>query len=163
KMVSYMEKNKDIGVLGPQLVYASGKIQESCRRHMSFFDLVLKRTFLGGLPFFKARVDRYLMQDVDFSKVQDTDTLTGAAMLIPRAVWEKIRGFDERYFLFMEDLDLCRMVKKAGFRVVYYPDVKLEHYQKRLSDGSLFKTARRKVFWLHVASALKYFSKWRKE
>ncbi|MBU0667679.1 glycosyltransferase, partial [Patescibacteria group bacterium] len=47
KMVSYMEKNKDIGVLGPQLVYASGKIQESCRRHMSFFDLVLKRTFLG--------------------------------------------------------------------------------------------------------------------
>ena len=128
---------------------------------MSFFDLVLKRTFLGRLPFFKNRVENYLMQDIDHDKVQDVDTLTGAAMFIPRATWEKVGGFDHRYFLFMEDLDLCRMVKKLGSKIVYYPEVKIEHYQKRLSDGSLLKTIRKKVFWLHVASAIKYFFKWR--
>lgn len=162
-MIDYMGQHKDTGLLGPQLRYASGQIQDSCRRHMSFWDLILKRTFLGKLPPFKGRVERYVMEDVDHGKTQEVDTLTGAAMFIPREVWEKVGGFDERYFLFMEDLDLCRMVRKAGYRVVYYPEVQLEHYQKRLSQGSSFlKTVRKKVFWLHVSSAIKYFLKWRK-
>ena len=162
KMVEYMEQHKDIGILGPQLVYSSGKIQESCRRHMSFWDLVLKRTFLGKLPPFRKRVEQYLMEDFDHTTVQEVDTLTGAAMFIPRDVWEKVGGFDDRYFLFMEDLDLCRMVHKAGHRVVYYPEVQIEHYQKRLSEGSFLTTLRKKVFWFHVWSSLQYFQKWRR-
>lgn len=163
QMIDYLEKHKDIGILGPQLVYASGKIQESCRRHMSFFDLLLNRTFLGKLPFLKARVRKYLMEDFDHSKTQDVDLLTGAAMMIPRKTWDEVGGFDDRYFLFMEDFDLCREVKKHGHRIVYYPEVKLEHYQKRLSqEASFISTLRKKVFWLHVSSALKYFWKWRR-
>lgn len=162
QMIDYLQEHEDIGILGPQLVYASGKVQESCRRHMSFFDLVLNRTFLGRLPFFQGRVKKYLMDDFDHSKTQDVDLLTGAAMMIPRKVWDEVGGFDKRYFLFMEDFDLCREVKKHGYRIVYYPEAKLEHYQKRLSQGSSFlKTLRKKVFWLHVSSALKYFWKWK--
>lgn len=161
QMIQYLGKHEDIGILGPQLVYSSGKVQESCRRHMSFFDLVLNRTFLGRLPVFRKRVQQYLMDDFDHSKIQDVDLLTGAAMMIPRSVWDEVGGFDERYFLFMEDFDLCREVKKHGYRVVYYPEAKLEHYQKRLSQGeSFFRTLRKKVFWLHVSSAMKYFWKW---
>mgnify|MGYP002624495518 FL=1 len=162
QMVDYLEKHDDVGILGPQLVYSSGKVQESCRRHMGFFDLVLNRTFLGRLPVFKRRVKRYLMEDFDHSKVQEVDLLTGAAMMIPKKVWQDVGGFDERYFLFMEDFDLCREVAKAGYKILYYPEAKLEHYQKRLSQGSSFlKTLRKKVFWLHVSSALKYFWKWK--
>lgn len=162
KMVDYLEKHHDIGILGPKLMYSSGKIQESCRRNMKWTDLVFKRTFLGKLPFLKDRVKKYLMEDFDHSKIQDVDLITGAAIMMPREVYDKVGGFDPRYFLFMEDFDLCRMVKKAGFRVVYYPDSVMMHYHKRLSGGSFWKVLTKKVFWLHVSSALKYFWKWKR-
>ena len=161
KMVEYLDHHKDIGILGPKLVYSSGKVQESCRRHMAFTDLVLNRTFLGKLPMFRKRVKHYLMEDFDHTKIQDVDLITGAAMLIPRTVFEKVGGFDPRYFLFMEDFDLCNMIRKAGYRIVYYPEAEMNHYHKRLSQGSFFKLIRKKVFWLHVASAMKYFWKWK--
>lgn len=161
KMVDYLERHLDIGILGPKLVYSSGKIQESCRRNMTLGDQILKRTFLGRLPFFRHRVSKYLMEDFDHDKIQDVDLITGAAMMMPRTAYDKVGGFDPRYFLFMEDFDLCRMVKKAGYRVVYFPEAVLMHYHKRLSEGSFLKLLTRKVFWLHVSSALKYFWKWR--
>lgn len=162
KMVDYLEHHHDIGILGPKLMYSSGKIQESCRRNMTWGDLIFKRTFLGKLPFFKHRVKKYLMEDFDHNKTQDVDLITGAAIMMPKTVYDKVGGFDPRYFLFMEDFDLCRMVKKAGFRVVYYPDSTMMHYHKRLSGGSFFKMLTKKVFWLHVSSALKYFWKWKR-
>lgn len=162
KMVDFMEDNKDVGLMGPKLVYSNGEVQKSCRRHMSFFDLVLNRTFLGKLPIFKDRLNNYLMADYDHNKMQDVDTLVGAAMIIPRDLYEKIGGFDERYFIFMEDFDLCHKVRREGKRVVYAPDITLQHYHKRLSQGSTFRLLHKKVFWHHVSSAFKYFWKWRK-
>lgn len=162
KMVNFLEKNKDIGLIGPKLVYSSGIVQDSCRRHMKFRDLVLHRTFLGKLPGLKQRVQKYTMEDFDHDKIQDVDLVTGAAIMMSRKVYDEVGGFDPRYFLFMEDFDLCRMVKKAGYRVVYYPEVEVNHYHKRLSQGNLFKLLRKKVFWLHVSSAIKYFWKWKR-
>lgn len=161
KMVGYLEEHHDIGILGPQLVYSDGTVQESCRRDMGFFDLILKRTFLGRLPVFHKRVAKYLMADFDHGKTQDVELLTGAAMMLPRRVFDEIGGFDDRYFLFMEDFDLCKEVRKSGYRVVYYPQAKVEHYHKRLSGGNFFTMLTRRVFWLHVQSAVKYFWKWR--
>lgn len=161
KIVKYMDKHHEIGILGPKLLYPSGTVQESCRRNMKMFDLIFKRTFLGRMPAFKGRVQKYLMSDYDHTKVQDVDLITGAAMIMRRSVYDQVGGFDKRYFLFMEDFDLCRMVHEAGLKVVYYPEVVLEHYHKRLSQGSVLRLVSKKVFWLHVASALKYFWKWR--
>jgi len=128
---------------------------------MSFFDLVIKRTFLRRLPFLKKRVAKYTMEDFDHSKVRDVDLLVGACLLIPRAVYEEVGGFDERYFLFMEDFDLCREIRKRGYKVTYFPETSVTHNHKRLSGGSIFKLVRRKVFWIHIQSAIKYFWKWR--
>lgn len=162
KMVDYLEKHPDIGILGPKLVYSSGKVQESCRRNMKLWDLVLKRTFLGKLFPFRNRVKKYLMGDFNHDKIQDVDLITGAAIVMPRDVFNDIGGFDPRYFLFMEDFDLCRMVKRAGYRVVYFPEAEMTHYHKRLSQGSMIKLLSKKVFWHHIASAMKYFWKWKK-
>lgn len=160
-MIDYMHSHKDIGILAPKLVYSSGKVQESCRRHMSFFDLVLNRTCLGGFPFFKKRVDKYLMEDFNHDEVQDVELVAGAAIMMPRTVFNEVGCFDKRYFLFMEDFDLSQMVRKAGYRVVYYPHAVMQHYHKRLSQGSTLKLIGKKVFWLHLSSAIKYFWKWR--
>lgn len=162
EMVDFMKRNPDTGVMGPKLVYSNGKVQESCRRDMNFTDLVLNRTFLGKLPPFKMRVQKYLMEDFDHSAVREVDLLTGAAMIIPREVFEKTGGFDERYSLFMEDFDLCKKIKKAGLKVIYNPLIELRHYHKRLSQGSAIRLVFKKVFWKHIISAIKYFWKWRK-
>lgn len=161
KMVDYLEMHHEIGILGPKLMYSSGKVQESCRRNMKWTDLIFKRTFLGKLPFFKTRVKKYLMEDFDHDKIQDVDLITGAAIMMSRDVYDRVGGFDKRYFLFMEDFDLCRSVHHAGLRVVYYPEASMLHYHKRLSEGSFFKLLTKRVFWLHMASAVKYFWKWR--
>ena len=161
KMVDYLQEHSDIGMLGPKLVYHNGEIQKSSRRNFRFFDLVIKRSFLRRFAPFKKRHEHYLMEDFDRDSVQEVDLLTGAFMMMPRAVFEKIGGFDERYFLFMEDFDLCRKVWKSGHRVVYFPGAKAVHYHKRLSEGSIFSLPFKRIFWLHLVSAMKYFWKWR--
>lgn len=162
KMVDYMDSHPEVGILGPKLVYPDGTVQDSCRRNMRFFDLVIKRTFLSKLPMFKGRVEKYTMEDFDHDAVREVDLLVGACFIIPRDVYETVGGFDERYFLFMEDFDLCREISALGKKVVYFPKVSVTHNHKRLSGGSLFGLLRKKVFWIHVQSALKYFWKWRR-
>lgn len=161
KMVDYMDAHPEVGVLGPKLVYPNDDVQDSCRRNMKFRDLVIKRTFLRKIPFLKKRVDTYTMEDFDHSRTQEVDLLVGACFIIPRRVYEEVGGFDKRYFLFMEDFDLCREISKVGHKVVYFPETQVTHNHKRLSGGSLFKLLTRKVFWIHVRSAFKYFWKWR--
>lgn len=162
KMVDYMEKHSEVGMLGPKLVYPDGTVQDSCRRNMSFMDLVVKRTFLRWLPGFRKRVEKYTMDDFSHNEMREVDLLVGACLLIPREVYEQVGGFDKRYFLFMEDFDLCREVAKLGKKIVYFPEVEVTHNHKRLSGGNIFTLLRKKVFWIHVGSAFKYFWKWRK-
>lgn len=159
-MVDYLENHKEIGLLGPRLRYYSGEIQESCRRHMTFFDLVIKRTFLKKIPHYKKRLERYLMHDYNHNDIQPVELITGAYFMMRHSVYEEIEGFDPRYFLFMEDYDLCLKLHKKGLKVVYFPKVEAEHYHKRLSSGSTVRLLGRKVFWIHVFSAFKYFWKW---
>ena len=161
KMVEYMESHPEIGILGPRLEYSDGTVQDSCRRDMKFRDLIIKRTPLKHIPALRKRVEKYTMQDFDHSKTQEVELITGACMLLRRDFYDEIGGFDDRYFLFMEDFDLCKSVRKAGKKVVYYPEAVINHYHKRLSGGNLLKLLRKKVFWLHIQSATKYFIKWR--
>lgn len=162
KMVSYLEKNPEIAILGPKLVYHNGQIQESCRRFMTFSDLIIKRTFLKHFSSLKKRVENYLMKDFDHNKVCDVDFLVGACYLMRKKVFDKLCGFDKRYFLFMEDVDLCRRVHQEGYKVVYYPEAEMIHSHKRLSDGPTIRLFFKKVFWHHLISSFKYFWKWRK-
>lgn len=161
KLIDYMDEHKEIGMIGPKLVYNNGEIQPSCRRNVTLFDLFIKRTFLRKIWPFKKRYNKYIMWDFDHDKVQEVDLITGAFMLMPKHVFDEIKGFDERYFLFMEDFDLCRKTTKAGYKVVYYPKATATHYHKRLSEGSFFKLLFMKISWLHLHSAMKYFWKWR--
>jgi GT2 family glycosyltransferase len=163
KLVDYLEDNPDVGMVGPKLIYHNGEVQKSCRRHFKFIDLFIKRTFLKKIWPFSKRYKNYIMGDFNHRSTQEVDLITGAFMVLPREVFDKVRGFDERYFLFMEDFDLCRKVQLAGYKVIYYPEAKATHYHKRLSQGSFFKLLFNKISWYHLASAIKYHWKWRRE
>ena len=161
KLVDYMEENKDVGIAAPQLFFFNGQIQDSCRRFMRPMDLVAKRTPLQRFKFFKNRLDEYVMNDYDHKATQEVDLVTGACFISPKEVFEKVGGFDDRYFLFMEDADLCRKMWLAGHKVVYYPAARALHYHKRLSGGNVLWLLKQRVFWIHLHSAMKYFWKWK--
>lgn len=161
KMVDFFEKHPGMGILGPQLYFFNGQIQDSCRRFMRPLDLVIKRTPLQRLKALKKRVDEYVMAEYDHQVPREVDLVTGACFLIPKKVFEKVGGFDERYFLFMEDADICRKVWEAGFKVMYFPLARALHYHKRLSAGNMLQLLGKRLFWTHIVSAAKYFWKWR--
>ena len=74
---------------------------------------------------------------------------------------ETLKGFDHRYFLFLEDTDLCRRCWQAGYRVLQVPSAKAFHGDKRLSGKGIWQSLKMKTFWIHILSALKYFWKYR--
>ena len=161
EMFSFMEHHADIGILGPKLINPDGSVQHSCRRYPNFFTPLYRRTLLGRLPFARRSLDYYLMVDFDHVTSTDVDWLFGACLFIRRSVVEKIGAFDERFFMYFEDLDLCRRVWQAGFRVVYIVSVEMVHYHQRLSAErsgllGLFSRGGR----IHVASGIKYFAKY---
>jgi hypothetical protein len=162
RLCDYLDSHAEVGIVGPKLMYHNGEVQKSCRRHSKFFDLFIKRSFLKKIRPFKKRYENYIMEDFDHSRTQEVDLVTGAFMMMPKKIFDQIRGFDERYFLFMEDFDLCRKVQLAGYKVVYHPEVKAFHYQKRLSEGKLLKLLFNKISWFHFMSAIKYYWKWRR-
>ena len=161
ELVDYLKKHPKAGIVAPRLRYYNGTIQPSCRRNMSFWDLVIKRTFLKKITPFKKKFHLYLMEDFNHAEVQEVDLITGAYFIMKRTIYLQMGGFDSRFFLFMEDYDLCRTLHYAGYKVIYYPKVEAVHYHKRLSDGNLLLLFLRRIFWIHIFSALKYFWKWR--
>ncbi len=72
-----------------------------------------------------------------------------------------LNGFDDRFFLFLEDTDLCRRCWHAGYRVLQVPTVKAFHEQKRLSGEGVFRSMKKRTFWIHVRSVFQYLWKWK--
>jgi GT2 family glycosyltransferase len=159
RLVAAMRADETIGILAPRLVYDDGSLRDSHRRFPTMFDVLVKRTILQYV--FPRRLDHYLQRDRDPTVTQDTDWVHGACFLMRRDLFTQLGGFDERFFLFFEDTDLCRRVWQIGKRVVFFPEVSARDSKVRLSEGGFFSLFTKKVNRAHVVSALKYFWKWR--
>lgn len=158
RLLQFADQEPTLGIVGPLLLHSDGSVQDSSRRFPTFADLVIKRLGLSRL--FPKKMRRYLMQDRKFDKPTEVDWLVGAAMLMRKDRFEELGGFDEDFFLFFEDTDLCRRMKEAGYSVQIHPDAMMIHSKRRLSERGFWPF--KKVFWIHLGSALKYFAKWRK-
>ncbi len=129
KMVAYLKSNPEIGALGPKVLNADGSLQYSCRRFPTlmtgFFNRysLLSKWFPDN-PF----TTHYLMKDFAHDENREVDWLSGCCLMVPRPVFEMVLGFDEHYFLFNEDVDLCRTISQKGFKVMYFPSVEITHH-----------------------------------
>ena len=160
-MIAYMEKNKNAGIVAPKLINPDGTIQYSCRRFPKIFTPILRRTFLGNFSFAKKWLNAYLMEDWDHNSNKKVDWIFGAIFMIRKEFLKKVGLFDERFFLYFEDCDLCRRFWEKNYEVWYLADIELTHYHQRLSGQkngilSIFDKATR----IHIASAIKYFAKY---
>lgn len=164
KMLAYMDEHPQVGMLGPKLWNINNTWQQSCFRFYAPMTIVYRRTPLGKTPIGRKNLDEFLMHDI-FSKgeVADpmpVDWLMGSAMLVRKKDLEKIGGFDERYFMYFEDVDWARRFWEHGLQVVYFPHVTMYHHHFQSSKkNSLWRSAFNKYARIHIQSAIKYFRK----
>ena len=159
QMVETMERDPSIGILAPRLLFDDGSVRESARRFPTIFDVIIKRTFLQHI--FRKRLARYLRSDVPPAPFQEVDWVVGACLFLRLDFFRSLGGFDERFFLFFEDMDLCRCCRLSGKKVIFAPAITVRDSKKRLSGGGAFSLFFSKTGRAHILSALKYFWKWR--
>jgi GT2 family glycosyltransferase len=164
-LLNYLKGRPAVGLVGPKLLYPDGSLQMSCSRFPSFFMPILRRTFLGD--YFKASRDSFIMSDFNHNSLRSVDWLMGSCLMFRKEITLPdgqifAPSFDERYFMYFEDIDLARQFWTRGLQVVYNPEAVVEHDHRRESARhpwylAIFLDA---ITWHHIASWLKYFIKW---
>lgn len=152
-LVSYLQANPDVGVVGPQLLNLDGSVQSSRRRFPTAATGFFESTWLEGLA--PGILRRYYALDLPDAATADVDWLTGACIMVPRSTYEAVGGMDEGYFMYSEELDWCRRIKESGRRVVYYPAAQVIHHVGKSSEQAV--TARHINF---NRAKLRYFRKY---
>lgn len=162
KICQFMENNPDCAVSAPKLLNPDRSVQISCFRFPRWYTPILRRTFLEKLKFAQKELDRYLMRDYPREEKSETDWLSGAVLFVRSSAIEKVGLMDKRYFLYFEDMDWCRRFQQGGYKIYYLPEAEMIHYHQRLSaQESGLKALLNKHTRIHIASAIKYFWKWR--
>ncbi|MBT3293216.1 glycosyltransferase family 2 protein [Candidatus Peregrinibacteria bacterium] len=159
KMVSILETDDSIGLIAPKLVYPDGTIRDSFRPFPRAFDVCIKRTPLRHL--FPNRMKEYTGGGIVPETETDYDWIAGACFLMKSSLYKDLEGFDPRFFLFFEDIDLCRRIWDKGKRVVFSPNIIAKDGKERLSQGGLITFFTKKTVRFHIKSAFQYFWKWR--
>lgn len=156
-LLRYLEEHPRVGIAAPRLRYPNGQVQDNYRNFPRAIDLLIKRTFLR--KFFLRRMRHYLMWDKDPTVSEPVDWLTGAFQIFTRKAWEALKPNDERYFLFMSDVDICRKAWQKGFEVHFVGTVEALHNEGRLSSGGIGAFFKKKTMRIHVLDALRYYWK----
>ena len=156
KTLAYMASHSECGVLGVKLLSRDGTIQPSCRFFLTPWNVFLSRTGLARfLPKFRMVDD----PNWDPDREQECDWVPGCYYLIRREVIDSVGLFDSRYFLYCEEVDHCKRVKEAGWKVLYYPGTSVVHLggESAKSDSEL--TGGNQISSLQIESELLYFRK----
>jgi GT2 family glycosyltransferase len=159
----FLEKHRDVGMVGPKLLGFNEQFQESCFRFYRPETILFRRTFLGKIGIGKHHIDWFVMKDYDHECPITVDWLMGSAMMVSREAIEKVGLMDEHFFMYMEDVDWCRRFWEQGFGVAYDPRVRMYHYHGKGSarGGFVRSLLWNRLTWHHIESALKYFRKYR--
>lgn len=130
KMITFCEKNKNAGAVTSKLILANGKLDSACRRSFPTPSVAIPRILGLSKLFPESRLfGKYNLTYLDENKTYEVDAVCGAFMFIPKAVLDKVGLFDEDYFMYGEDLDLCFRIKKSGYKIFYYPEVMTIHFK----------------------------------
>ena len=148
-LISELENNSDVSFITPKVVYPNKELQYVCRKHPTFFDLINRKLKISKRAIFK---NEYRNLDLDSSFCPEF--IHGCFMLFKTQGFKNLNGFDERYFLYMEDADLCRKIDEKGKKKLYFPKVEITHQHQKGSSKSI------RLFFYHFSSAIKYFFKW---
>jgi len=116
-MVDFLEKNPKVAILGGKLKNYDGSVQQSCGKFYNLFNLLIMLLGFERFGFLRSSPD----------KIQKVDWVSGACMMVRSDVFEKLTGFDEKFFMYVEDMEICYRAKKSDFLTYFYPNLSLRH------------------------------------
>lgn len=152
ELEKFMDNNPDCGLVMPKILYPNGDIQYLCKLLPTPMNLLGRRF----MPFrsIQDKIDRkYELRDTNYDKIMEVPSLSGCFMFLRTDVISKVGMFDGRYFMYAEDLDLCRRIGEVS-KTIFYPFVSVYH---EYGKGS-YKN--KKLLKYHIESVIKYFNKW---
>jgi N-acetylglucosaminyl-diphospho-decaprenol L-rhamnosyltransferase len=138
RMLAFIEQRPQAGCAGPRLLNPDGSIQSSRRSFpgvaTAFVESTVLQRYCGGLGalrrFYSGRGDEHEPQRVDW--------LVGACLLMRRSALEEVGAFDERFFMYSEEMDLCYRLRQAGYEVWFVPEAEVVHHEGASSRQDLF-------------------------
>lgn len=116
---SFAQKNNKVGIVAPKLLNRDGSLQDSCYHEPGIIN-AFKEYFLGVRSAFRKYAPRG-------QEPVAVDAVVGAAMFIPRKIIDEVGMFNDKYFMYFEDLDFCRKVRENGFEIFYLPSAVIYH------------------------------------
>jgi len=134
----------------PKVIFPNGENQYTCRQYPTVLEMISRK-----MSIFKKYVQEREYRNLDLTKPFYPDFIHGCFHLYKTQDFVNIKGFDERYFLYMEDVDICRKIDASGKKKMYYPKEEITHILKRGSSKRL------QLFIRHFLSSVQYFYKWR--
>ena len=139
----YLDDHPKAGAAGPKVLNQDGTLQFSCRRFPTIWSGLFNRYSLFTRLFPNNKYSRhYLMSNMDHNATQTVDWISGCCLMVKNDVFNKAGMFDEKFFLFIEDVDLCKAIWANGFEVVYHPETSITHISsmnQRASINSIIK------------------------
>jgi len=156
-LLDYMQRNPEVAVCSPRLVFEDGRIQMTVRRYPSYTGALHRHTFFKVLGIFKPAYNKWLMKDFSYNEVAEVEQVIGAALMVRKEVLDNVGPMDDKnFFMYYEEVDLCYRIKQAGWRVMFVPDAEIIHLAGRSSGQvPVEKTI------MAMTSLLKFFKKHR--
>lgn len=150
RLIQTLNQFPNAGIVGAKLMNSDGTVQTSCIQSVpTVLNQVLDAEFLRR-RFPRARLWGMMALSGEMQNPSSVEVISGACIMIKRSIFQKVSGFDERYFMYAEDLDLCYRLRKAGFDCLYVPDTQIVHHGGGSSSSarSMFSTvmARESIF-----------------
>lgn len=151
-LARFLEQNSDVGAVVPKVFYPDGEVQHLCKLLPSPKDLIFRR-FFPRLYEQAGWLAGYELRNTGYQRVMPVPALSGCFVLLRCSILRQVGSFDERFFMYLEDVDLSRRIGSVS-RTIFCPDATVIH---EYGKGS-YRNPR--LLWYHIQSAVKYFNKW---
>jgi GT2 family glycosyltransferase len=164
--VEYFDSRHDVAMAGAKLLNEDGSNAESCGEFDTWWQAFLRSSAWGELPFFRRQSNGYALRQFDYASERDVDLVVGAAMFIRADVFAQEGGFDERFFLYHEEIDFAHRLRERGKRVVFLPQCVVTHSGEQGGSqvtwgksGVLgWRQRSRRLYWIKHHGLLWYWS-----
>ncbi|MDD5020562.1 MAG: glycosyltransferase family 2 protein [Endomicrobiaceae bacterium] len=159
-LIEYLESNQNAGMTTPKLLLSDGKLDMACHRGEPglmdvFFYFAGFEKLFPKVKFFT----KYHMLYKDFLTIHEVDAITGACMIMKTEVLKKIGYFDERFFMYSEDMDLCRRFREKGYKIIFYPEIEIIHHKYKSGLSSADKNTKKNISNHFYNSFILYYDK----